>query len=239
MSKKNGAMGEEKNIRGVAVSSPEQIQAEENRILHSIFSVETPEAVEATISFTRYLKRFGLDSENFPMFFKIVDITNHWVTDALIGEADPFSFFDSIPSNRFLVEKGFRMLSKWRAGGVYPKTLGIILGILKKAFGDPRDGYRIYPLSIADVDNLGKHLDPDGGQGDLYNQYILGILEKVNNLEGIDRSSPMEAVARQAGKIRTTFFDVRKTLDQAIPEILTIRGNYCESEVRPNKLYVN
>jgi len=217
----------------------ESILEVENRLLHQLMSARTPEAVEAAVSYARFLRMSGLTSENYPVFLKMLEIENHWVLDALIGDRDPFLLLSTIPPNRYIVSRCFNLLTKWRAGGIYPKTRAIVLGVLQNAYSSPKDGYKIYPLSIADVDNLGKHLEKDEGQDDPQNRCILDILEKIGSLEGLQWDESMEGVARQAMTIRSNFFDNTKMLEDCIPQVLMVRGNYLESEIPPNELFMD
>ncbi|MEJ2158683.1 MAG: hypothetical protein P8X96_25430 [Desulfobacteraceae bacterium] len=216
----------------------ENILAVENRILQQLMAARTPEAVEAAVSYARFLRMSGLTSENYPLFLKMLEIENHWVLDELIGDRDPFLLLSTIPPNRYIVSRSFKLLTKWRAGGIYPKTRAIVLGVLQNAYSSPKDGYRIYPLSIADVDNLGKHLEQEKGQNDPQNRCILDILEKVGQLEGLQLDELMEGVARQAIQIRGNFFDNTKMLEDCIPQVLMVRGDYLESETPPKELFV-
>ena len=211
----------------------------QNRILQQILASRTPEAVEACVSYARFLRLSGLDFETYPLFLKMLEIENHWVLDALIGPRDPFLFLSTIPPNKYLVSKCFKLLTRWRPGGIYPKTLAIVLGVLQNAYSSPRDGYKIYRLNIADVDNLGKHLEKDKGQGDPRNRCILDILEKIGSLEGLRWDDSMEAVARQAVKIRGSFFDNTKMLEDCIPQVLLVRGDYRQDEIAPKRLFVD
>lgn len=217
----------------------ESIQDEENTILHRIMATRTSEAVEAAVSFANFLRLSLLDSENYPLFLKMLEIDNHWVLDALIGDDDPFLFLSPIPPNRYVVKKCFILLTRWRPGGIYPKTLAVVLGVLQNAYSSPRDGYKIYPLTIADVDNLGKHLELEKGQDNPQNRCILEILEKISRLEGLQWDASMEGVSRQAMKIRGTFFDNTKMLEDAIPQVLIVRGNYQENEIEPQSVFVS
>jgi hypothetical protein len=232
-------MSEAKKKQKVRISNWAQVAEEEKRILHQIYRVGTSEGVEAAVAWATYLRKSGLNAESYPLFLRLLDIENHWVADALLEGAEPEVVFNGIPSNRFLVENAYRMLTKRPPGGIYVKTLAALLGILKKAYSDPKNGYHIYPLTIADVDNLGKHLDSKGGQDDSRNRIILETLEKIGQLKGEPPHIEMEAVAKQAEKIRAAFFDNRKTLTSAIPDNLIVRGNYRASEVHPQKLYVH
>jgi hypothetical protein len=217
----------------------ENILEVENRILQQLMSARTPEAVESAVSYARFLRMSGLTSENYPLFLKMLEIENHWVLDELIGERDPFLLLSTIPPNRYIVSKSFKLLTKWRAGGIYPKTRAIVLGVLQNAYSSPKDGYKIYPLTIADVDNLGKHLEQEKGQDDPQNRCILDILEKIGQLEGLQWDDSMEGVARQAMRIRGNFFDNTKMLEDCIPQVLMVRGNYLEAETAPNELFVD
>jgi hypothetical protein len=222
-----------------AVWTREYILQTENRILQQLMAARTPEAVEAAVSYARFLRMSGLTTENYPLFLKMLEIENHWVLDELVGDQDPFLLLSTIPPNRFIVSRSFRLLTKWRAGGIYPKTRAIVLGVLQNAYSSPKDGYKIYPLSIADVDNLGKHLEQEKGQGDPQNRCILDILEKIGSLEGLQWDESMEEVARQAMRIRGHFFDNTRMLEDCIPQVLMVRGNYLEEELSPNELFAD
>jgi hypothetical protein len=211
----------------------------ENRILQQIMSTRTPEAAEAAVAYARFLRLSGLDPENYPLFLKLLEIENHWVLDALLGDDDPFLMLSTIPPNRYLTVKVFQLLTRWRPGGIYPKTLAIALGVLQITYSSPRDGYKIHPLSVADVDNLGKHLDKGRGQNDSRNRCILDILDKVSSLEGLRWDGSMEQVARQALRIRSSFFDNSKTLEDCIPQVLLVQGDYRQNETAPDRLFVN
>ncbi|MCW4019782.1 MAG: hypothetical protein NWF14_00915 [Candidatus Bathyarchaeota archaeon] len=217
----------------------EYIMGVENKIIQQLMAARTPEAVEACISYARFLRMSGLDSENYPLFLKMLEIENHWVVDALIGEQDPFLLLSTIPPNRYIVSTCFELLTKWRPDGIYPKTLAIVLGVLQNAYSSPKDGYKIYPLGIADVDNLGKHLEQEKGQDDPQNRCILDILEKIGSLEGLQWDNSMEEVARQAMRIRGNFFDNTRMLEDCIPQVLMVRGNYLEDELQPREFFTD
>ena len=224
-----------KNVTNVKSAIP----VTENRYLNQLMSARTVEAVEASICFARFLRMSGLTSENYPLFLKILEIENHWVLDALIGDKDPFLFLSTIPPNHFLVEKALRLLTRWRPGGIYPKTLAIVLGVLQNSYSSPKDGYKIFPLSISDVDNLGKHLEQEIGQDEPRNRCILDILEKLGSMEGLRKDDNMEQIARQAIKIRNAFFDNTKMLEDVIPQVLIVRGDYRDDEIPPEYLFAD
>lgn len=208
----------------------------ENKMLSGILACRTSEAVESAITYAHFLNKTGLTGENYPLFIKVLEIGNHWVIDALIGSRDPFLFFSSIQPNFQLLTASFNLLAERHPGGLYAKSLSVVLGILQAAYNVPVDGYKIYSLTVSDLNALGKHLDEDAGQEDSLNRCILDILEKVAQLEGLDATNrDMEEVAIHANEIRNFFFDSTKHLNEVIPPVLLARMSYKDFEVPPRK----
>jgi len=207
----------------------------EYNLLKGIMGCRTVEAVEAAITYAHYLNSVGINNANYPIFLKVLGVKNHWVIDALLGTRDPFLFMSSIQPNYFIIGTCFSFLAKYLKGDIYPKTLGIILGVFQTAFNSPLDGYRIYPPTIADLNSLGKHLVEDKGQEDLLNRSILDIMDKLSQLEGVSHDEEMEAVAVHAHNIRNNFFDTTKKLVAVIPDVLLKHEPNLDKEVPPRK----
>ncbi len=206
----------------------------ENRLLQGIFGCRTTEAVEASITYAKFLSSVGITPDNYAVFLRILEVENHWVIDALIGERDPFLLLSAVQPNKFIVGRILAMMTKWHKGGIYHKNLSVILGVLQSVYSSPRDGYRIYALSIADMNAIGKHLDKEKGQDDPLNRAILDVLEKMAELEEAG-DAEMEEVAIHASNIRNAFFDDRKKMDEAIPPVLLVSTGD-RKEVPPRKL---
>jgi hypothetical protein len=195
----------------------------EKSMLQGIFGCRSAEAVEAGVTYAKFLSTVGITPENYPIFLKLLEIENHWVIDALIGDRDPFLMLSPVQPNKYIVNRIFSMLTKWNKGGIYSKNLSVILGVLQSVYSSPKGGYRIFPLSIANVNALGKHLDKEKGQDDPLNRVILNILEKLSELEGEgDENVEMEEVAIHASSIRNAFFDDQKQMKDAIPPVLLV-----------------
>ena len=210
-----------------------EISEIEIHLLQGIFQCRTTEAVEASITFANYLSTVGITPENCPLFLKVLEIENHWVIDALIGERDPFLLLSAVQPNAFIVNRIFGMMTKWHKGGIYSKNLSVILGVVQSVYSSPKDGYKIYPLTIANLNAMGKHLDKKKGQDDPLNRIILEILDKISELE--DSGKPdMEEKAIHASNIRNAFFDNRKKMEDVIPPVLlvTVDGR---KEIQPRK----
>jgi len=229
-------MVEKDNKQSEDVWSDESIYRVENHIIDNILACRTPDAVEAAISYTRFLRFSGLTNENYPLFLKLLEMDNHYVIDSLIGDSDPFLFLTAIQPTKHLISTCFRLLTNWHPGGIYPKTLSIVLGVLQAAYSYAKDGYTIHKLSVNDVNNLGKHLNKDKGQTDPVNRAILDILDRISLLEG-QGDEEMELIARQCNLIRSHLFDKRKKMEDAIPQVLLVKSDYLVKEVLPTKVF--
>ncbi len=192
----------------------------------------------AAVAFAHYLvNKIGLTPDNYPIYFRLIESGNRWVLDALVGDKDPAKMFGSIQPNTFMLQECFRMLTKWKAGEIYPKALVIIYGLLTTCFTVPEEGYRLYPLTVTDVNNLGKHLDKSKDQMEPLNRSVLSTLDRIAGL--IEPQKPMPSreiqdVALQANNIRGKFLDMTKKLNESIPDILLTRGDYAANEIKPN-----
>jgi hypothetical protein len=193
----------------------------EKRLLQGVFGCRSTEAVEAAITYAQYLSSVGITPDNYPVFLRMLEIENHWVIDALIGGRDPFLLLSGVQPNKYIVGRILAMMTRWHKGGIYPKNLSVILGVLQSVYSSPRDGYRIYPLSIADANAIGKHLDKEKGQDDPLNRAILEVLEKIADLEDAGNTE-MDEVAMHASAIRNAFFDDHKRMEDVIPPVLLV-----------------
>ena len=72
---------------------------------------------------------------------------------------------------------------------------------------------------------------------DPLNRIVLSVLDRIAGL--IEPQKPMPSreiqdVALQANNIRGKFLDMTKKLNESIPDILLVRGDYKANEVKPN-----
>jgi hypothetical protein len=217
--------------------SNESIMEVEINIIERMIGCRTVEAVEAAISYAHFLRLSALNNDNYPLYLRLLEVENHWVIDALLGNKDPFLLLSYIHPNNYLLLNAFKLLTNWHPGGIYPKTLAIILGVLQAAFASPKDGFKIYNVSINDVNNLGKHLNKELGQDDANNRTILDILDRLGSLAGTTNDENIEQMARQSNSIRTFFFDQRKKMEDIIPQVLLVKSDYIAKEIAPEKVF--
>jgi len=218
------------------VWSEQSIFRVENHIINNIFACRTTDAVEAAVTYAAFLRRSGLTNENYPLFMKLLEMENHFVIDSLLGTTDPFLFMTPIQPTKHLVSTCFRLLTNWHPGGIYPKTLAIVMGALQAAYSYAKDGYKIHAVTINDVNNLGKHLNKEKGQDEPVNRAILDILDRLASLEG-QGDAEMELLARQCNVIRGNFFDKRRKMEDAIPQVLLVKSDYLVKEVLPGSVF--
>jgi len=219
--------------------SRESIMETEIQIIENMIGCRTVESVEASISYAHFLHLSGLSNDNYPLFLKLLEVENHWVIDAMLGKKDPFLLLSPIPPNNYLIMQAFKLLTNWHPGGIYPKTLAIVLGVLQAAYASPKDGIKIYKVSINDINNLAKHLNKETGQEEANNRFILEILDRFGSMAGTVDDNDVEQMARQANSIRTFFFDKRKKMEDVIPQVLLVKSDYVAKETSPEQLFAD
>ena len=205
--------------------------------LNRIFTLKESQGVDATMQIAKYMNMVGVNPDNYPLFLKVIEMQNHWVVDALVGDNDIEQFFKLVQPNYFILKECFQSITKVRSGGMYEKSLIIFLSIIEMTYRNPIEGYRIYELSNEDLNNLGKHLDETQNQLFPLNTKILAILDKVAALIDpgqIEIDPTITAVAVHANNIRGKFLDMTKSLNEAIPDNLLLPGNFAEEEIPPS-----
>jgi hypothetical protein len=213
-----------------------EIEELELSYLHTMFDCTTQEGVDVAFTYAKFMAKEGVTPDNYPIFLKLMSCGNHWIVDALIADNDPENLFKSIQPNSFILSKCFKMLRKWKAGEIYPKLFLIILGILKVAYENALEGYKLFPITPEDINHLGKQLDRSKGQSYPTNRALLHILDRIaemiGNLPIEDKN--IEVTANQANKIRGKFLDESKSLEEAIPVELLKKGDYTKNEISPS-----
>jgi len=219
-----------------------EIQEIETQLLQEILHCNSQAAVEACITYARFLNLTGLSNENYPLFITVLEVGNHWVIDALIGDRDPFLFLSSIQPNTNILASCMKILTEKHPGELYPKSLSVILGVFQATYNVPEDGYNMNPLNVYDLNTLGKHLNEEIGQEDSLNRVILDILFKISQLwpnfkdhavspEDMEK----EKLAIHANDIMSHFYDDTKRLVQVVPAVLLIKKDYRATEIQPRQ----
>ncbi len=207
-------------------------------IIKGITGTETEIQVETGICFANYLNHIGITKSNYYLFLKLLESNNKWIMDALIGNRDARLLFSTIKPNKNLIKIAFRLLTFWHPKQIYSKVLLALLGIIECAYHKPDDGYRIYPLTINDLNNIGKYLDSQFDQFNYENSMVLEILDRITQIGEYRGTLTKSVLAKHAFHIRLAYFDNTKKLVNVIPQVLLIDINREETEVNPSKEFI-
>ena len=209
--------------RSTAHSYRRKIRSSLLSLARGVLLCNTPENVDAATALAAAVNRAGMNNRNYLLFLKFLETNNPSVIDALVGNRNPFLLFSPIKPNWFLLKETFRILAKFTGNELSLKVLLALLGVVQNAYKTSKDGYRIYPLRMSDVYNIGKHLDKERDQLDPRNRLLLEILFDIYFV-GID--SEVRATKRigiKANDIRMAFFDHTKRMVDAIPDVLLVK----------------
>jgi hypothetical protein len=205
-------------------------------LLHNMFDCSNQEGTDVAFMYAKFMSKKKMTPDNYPIFLRLFETGNHWVVDALLSENDPSTFFKVIQPNSYIISRCFDMLNKWKPGEIYPKLFLAILGILKTTYEKSCEGFRIFPLTEENINSLGKHLNEKEEQTGEVNVAILHLLDRLATISEVlpPEEKKRERVATHANNIRGKFLDKTKSLKEAIPENLLIKGDYKKNEIAPS-----
>jgi hypothetical protein len=192
-------------------------------LARNVLLCNTPEHVDAAAALAQAVSAAGMSNRNYLLFLVLLETNNPTVVEVLIGERNPFLLFSPIKPNWFLIKEAFRILAKYKGNELSAQGLLALLGVVQNAYKTSKDGYRIYPLRMSDVYNIGKHLDEGRDQLDPRNRLLLEILYDIYFV-GIDSGDEnTKQIGIKANAIRMAFFDNTKRLLDAIPDVLLVK----------------
>ncbi|HET6486659.1 MAG TPA: hypothetical protein VFH83_09585 [Spirochaetia bacterium] len=192
-------------------------------LARTVMFCATPEQVDAAAALAQLVCSQGITSANYLLFLTLLETNNVFVVDVLVGDRNPFLLFAPIKPNWYLLRETFRILAKYKGHELSEKALLALLGVVQNAYKTSKDGYKIYPLSVADVYSLGKHLDKDGGQGEPRNQLLLDILYDIYFVAIDSEDRGVIRIGIKANDIRMAFFDHTKRMVDALPDVLLVQ----------------
>ena len=209
--------------RSTAHSYRRKIRGALLSLTRSVILCNTPEHVDAAAALAQVISAEGMNNRNYLLFLVLLDTNHPYVIDILLGRRNPFLLFAPIKPNWFLVKETFRILAKYKGNELVVKALLALLGVIQNAYKTSKDGYKIYPLRMSDVYNIGKHLDKERDQLDPRNRLLLEILFDLYfvGIDSEDRNT--KQIGIKANDIRMAFFDNTKRLLDAIPDVLLVK----------------
>jgi hypothetical protein len=209
--------------RSITHSYRKKIRASLLSLTRNVILCNTPEHVDAAAALAQVISSEGMNNRNYLLFLVLLETNNPSVIDILVGRRNPFLLFSPIKPNWFLIKETFRILAKYKGNELSVKALLALLGVVQNAYKTSKDGYKIYPLRMSDVYNIGKHLDKGIDQLDARNRLLLEILFDIYyvGIDSEDRST--KQIGIKANDIRMAFFDNTKRLLDAIPDVLLVK----------------
>ncbi len=210
--KRSTARSYRRKIRGALLS-----------LARSVILCNTPEHVDAAAGLAQAVSGEGMNNRNYLLFLTLLETNNPCVIDMLVGARNPFLLFSPIKPNWFLLKETFRILAKFKGNELSLTALLALMGVVQNTYKASKDGYKIYPLHISDIYNIGKHLDKDADQLEPRNRLLLEILFDLYFV-GIDSEErATKQIGIKANEIRMAFFDHTKRLIDAIPDVLLVK----------------
>jgi hypothetical protein len=210
--KRSTAHSYRKKIRGALLS-----------LARNVILCNTPEHVDAAAGLAQAISGEGMNNRNYLLFLTLLETNNPCVIDVLVGQRNPFLLFSPIKPNWFLLKETFRILAKFKGNELSVTTLLALMGVVQNAYKASKDGYKIYPLRISDIYNIGKHLDKERDQLEPRNRLLLEILFDIYfvGIDSEDRAT--KQIGIKANAIRMAFFDHTKRMIDAIPDVLLVK----------------
>lgn len=192
------------------------------KTIYEIIECRDVRAATALHAYTSFLNRKPFRYDFIPLYLKIFETNNRYVVDALLSGHVPARFFDFVRvPNQFVMRRIFEIMTMYPKNVFYQQTLKVFLGLLKRVYRVATEGYRIYPINISDLNSFGKFLDEKKKQDFHLNRDILDILLFLTELdEDGDINPQKQALARHASRIRSDFFDQKRSLIQSMTEVI-------------------
>jgi hypothetical protein len=192
-------------------------------LARNVILCNTSEHVDAAAALAEVISGEGMNNRNYLLFLTMLETNNPYVIDTLVGPRNPFLLFSPIKPNWFLLKETFRILAKFKGNELSVKVLLALLGIVQNTYKASKDGYKIYPLRMSDIYNIGKHLDKERDQLDPRNRLLLEILFDMYfvGIDSDDRGP--KQIGIKANDIRMAFFDNTKRMIDAIPDVLLVK----------------
>jgi hypothetical protein len=201
--------------------SEEYVDFLKHRYITEILESTTPKGANALWAYANFLSKLGINPDNYPLYISMLASNNRFAIDVLLSGHEPERYLDCVAPNPFIVKSTFETFADLKSNEIYEKSLRVFLGFLYKVYASAAEGYQMYPVTIAEVNSLGKFLEETQDQDWPLNRGILDVLGAIADLDtphetDIDKRN----VAAQAGRIRSDYFDHKRNLKQSITEVI-------------------
>jgi hypothetical protein len=208
------------------------------RLITEILESSTPKAANALWAYASFLNRMGITPDNYPLFINMLASNNRYAIDVLLAGHEPERYLDCVAPNPFIVKSVFETFAEFKSNEIYEVSLRVFLGFLYKVYASVAEGYQLYPVSIEEINSLGKFLDESQDQDWPLNRGILDVLACIADLDMPHETDIVKKnLAAQAGRIRSDFFDHKRSLKQSITEVILEKAKDPTFGVPPETIY--
>lgn len=218
--------------------SEESVDFLKYRAITEILEGKTTEAASALWAYAGFLNRLGITSDNYPLYIGLLASNNRYAIDTLVAGHEPEHYLDCVVPNPYIVKAIFDTFGSLKANEIYEVSLRVFLGLLSKVYSSAGEGYQLFPVTIANVNSLGKFLDESKDQDWPLNR---GVLDVLGGIADLDKPHELDVekrnVAAQAGRIRSDYFDHTRTLKQSITEVILERAESPSFGIPPEHIY--
>lgn len=206
----------------VGIIEPAYVDYLKNLYITRILASRTEQiASTACVAYATYLNAEGINSDNYPLYLRVLLTNNKYAVDALLAGYDPEHYLDCVQPNTFIINNFIEILRRHRRNEVYERVLTVVYGYLAAVYNDPEEGYTLYQPNYVDVNAIGKFLDEDKDQDDELNRVILDVLLYISKLDPVhEQEADKRNVARHAARIRSDFFDDTRSLLQSMTDVI-------------------
>jgi len=201
--------------------SEEYVDFLKHRYITEILDSTTPKGANALWAYASFLSKLGINPDNYPLYINLLASNNRFAIDVLLSGHEPERYLDCVAPNPFIVKSTFQTFADLKSNEIYEKSLRVFLGFLYKVYASAAEGYQLYPVTISEVNSLGKFLDESQDQDWPLNRGILDVLGAIADLDmPHETDNDKRNVAAQAGRIRSDYFDHKRNLKQSITEVI-------------------
>jgi len=218
--------------------SEEYIDFLKHRTITEILSSPTPRAANALWAYASFLNKLGINPDNYPLYINLLASNNRFAVDILLAGHEPEHYLDCVTPNPFIVKSTFGTFTEFKSNEIYEKSLRVFLGFLIKVYSSVEEGYQLYPASIEEINSLGKFLNEEQDQDWPLNRAILDVLACFSELDAPHITDiEVRNVAAQAGRIRSDYFDHKRSLKQSITEVILEKAKDPKFGIPPEYVY--
>ena len=209
-----------------------------HRTITQILGSEGEGAASALWAYASFLNHLGISPDNYPLFIDLLASNNRYAVEALLEGHEPERYFDCVAPNPYIVKAIFQAFGELKANEIYATSLRVFLGFLFKVYRSAEEGYSLYPVNIAEVNSLGKFLDESRDQDWPLNRGILDVLGAISDLDlPHEPNAEKRNVAAQAGRIRSDYFDHKRSLRQSITDVILEKAKDPKFGEPPERIY--